>query len=88
MEHESGQELRQKWLKVVAKNGLALRYAPECVKADLDVVLEALREDGRALPHVAEKLKLEQQVVLTALRQNLTAWRYANEQVLDSCLVC
>ena len=43
---------------------------PEELKADKEVVLEAMKDHGFALEYVYEELKADKEVVLEAVKQN------------------
>jgi len=59
------------------KNGSALEYADDSLKADREVVLEAVRQSGRALDHAADVLKEDRELVMEAVRQDGKALRFA-----------
>ena len=48
---------REEMLKAVKKDGWALEYASDTLKADREVVLEAVRNDGDALKYASEELQ-------------------------------
>lgn len=71
------------WLEEVNEDILALRPAPSTIRADRDVVLAAVKKYGPALEYAADHLKADKAFVLTAVRENVTAWRFADEQVME-----
>ena len=50
-------------LKAVKRNGHALEYAAEELRADREVVLEAVKQDSSAIVYAAEELRLATRVV-------------------------
>jgi hypothetical protein len=48
---------RTRVLAVVRQHGLSLATVEDGLKADLEVVLEAVLQDGRALRHAAAELR-------------------------------
>jgi hypothetical protein len=61
-----------------------LNYASAELKADKDVVLEAVQEDGSALQYACAELKADKDVVLEACRQNGLALEYASAEGVAS----
>ena len=72
------QELRQRWVEEVKKNGLALQVAPEAVKGDEEVVMAAVKRNPVALEYASERLRSDRSFVLELVRATqaafLTAW--------------
>ena len=58
----------------VSKNGTALRYAADALKADRAFVLTALSKNGAALKYAAEALKADREFMLTALSKMAMHW--------------
>ena len=52
----------------VTKNGMALKFASEELRADPEIVAAAVAENGRALEFSSEKTKDDREVVLAAFR--------------------
>jgi len=48
----------------VSKDGSALQYAAENMKADREIVLAAVSEDGSALNFAVEDLKADREIAL------------------------
>jgi len=61
--------------------GTALVHADEAIKADKEVVLEAVRHDGYALSCAAAALKADKEVVLAAVHSNGHALQYADSSL-------
>jgi hypothetical protein len=68
-------------LAAVSENGYALRYSPEPLKRDRDIVSAALQENGLALREVPELLRDDEYVVLEAVQSNGLALRYASPRL-------
>ena len=49
------------------------------LKADKEVVLEAVKQDRNALQFASEKLKADKEVVLEAVKQNGWVLKFASE---------
>ncbi|CAK8994333.1 Ubiquitin-like domain-containing protein [Durusdinium trenchii] len=82
---DGSQALSRKWLakmpevvrgdaelvrEVLRRDGVALQYASEDLKAHPQLVLEAVRRSGFALEYAAEHLRGDRQFVLEAVKQN------------------
>ena len=68
---------REEMLEAVKKDGWALQYASDSIKADREVVLEALKESfGNALEYASDTLKADREVVLEAVRSD--GWALEN----------
>ena len=52
-------------------------YAARALRADREVVLEAVKQNGEALAYAVEELRADREVVLEAVRQNVAAFPYA-----------
>jgi hypothetical protein len=65
----------------VKKNGFALQYASEELKADREIVVAAVKRDGLALGYVSEGFKDDIEIVLAAVQQNGLALQYASEEL-------
>ena len=72
---------RERVLAAVKKNGYALRFAAEPLRADKAVVLAAVKKDGWALQYAAEPLKADREVVMAAVQQDGYTLRYAAESL-------
>ena len=64
-------------MTAVSKDGLALEYAAPALRADRDVVLQAVQERGSALKYADEALKNEKDIVLAAVSKFGWALEYA-----------
>ena len=70
-------------LRAVAVNGLALKYAIEQLKNDIEVVMTAIRQNGHALQHVGPVFQHNKAIVLEAVSQSGNASMYADAQFLN-----
>ena len=61
------------------QDGRALEYAAEPLRADRELVLEAVRQNGRALEFAGKPLKADRELVLEAVRQEGVALEYADQ---------
>ena len=59
----------------------ALEYASLELRADREVVLEAVQQDGRALQYASEELQADREVVLAAVQQNGWAIEHASPEL-------
>ena len=77
---------RQEALEELALRGRAsaglLRFFPEHLRADKEVVLTAARQYGMALPHASQDLRADKEVVLTAVRHYGPAVQHASQDLL------
>lgn len=62
---------------------LFLEYAAPKLRADREVVLQAVRQNGKALQYASEELKNDREVVLQAITQNGKALQYASPELQD-----
>ena len=53
-------------LEAVKRNGWALQYASDKLKADRKIVLEAVKQNGEVLQFASKELKADRKVVLEA----------------------
>ena len=70
---------REEMLKAVKKDGEALKYADDTLKADREVVLEAVKNYGTALQYASDSLKADRELVLEAINNNGWALEYADD---------
>ena len=70
---------REAVVAMVSQNGLALRYAPDHLRANKAVVLAAVSQIGWALLSASQALRADKEVVLAAVRKNGLALGYASE---------
>ena len=68
-------------MEELADNGHALRYAPEELRGDREVVIKAVSQNGRALQHATEELRGDGEVVMKAVSQDGVALFYAAEEL-------
>ena len=67
-------------LVAVKENGLTLQYASDELKADREIVLEAIRNSrGHALEWASNELKGDREVVLEAVNKSGRNLQYASE---------
>lgn len=71
-------EVAEKALEI---SGLALEFLPEELKADKELVLEAVGRAGMALAFAAPELRNDREVVLRAVAQNRSALLYASPEL-------
>ena len=48
------------------ENGLTLQYASDVLKADREIVLEAVKNSGDALEWASDELKADKEIILEA----------------------
>jgi len=65
----------------VKKDGWALTYASEELRADKDVVLAAVKKDGWALTYASEELRTDREFVLAAVKHVGSALNYASKEL-------
>ena len=70
-------------MTAVSKDGAALEYAAEELKADREIVMTAVSEDGWALEFVAEALRGDREIVMTAVSENGSALEYATKDLKE-----
>ena len=71
---------REEMLEAVKIDGKALEYASDTLKADREVVLEAVREYGcYALQYADDTLKADRELVLDAVKINGDALLFADD---------
>ena len=68
------------WRAQLQQNGAVLQYAPEDIRADEEIVLQAIRQNPMALQYASEFIRSNSRHVLAAIRQDGMALRY----VLDN----
>ena len=71
---EATKDARYTWdreivAEAVYRDGLALQYADELLKADREIVHMAVKENGLALQYADESLKADREIVLTAVQK-------------------
>jgi len=67
---------------VGSPRGLGLQFADASLRADRELVLQAVREDGLNLQHATEALRADKEVVLAAVGQTPAALRFAKGGLL------
>ena len=82
---------REEVLEAVRTNGTMLQYAADSLKADREVVLEAVKSwtparapiilNNNALQYAADSLKADREVVLEAVKKYRSALQYASEEL-------
>ena len=78
-EGDEDDKSREEMLEAVKKDGSALEYADETLKADREVVLEAVRNDGGSLEFASHTLKADREIVLEAVKSYGRALQYASD---------
>lgn len=74
-------------LKDVKYDGMALAYAPDFLRFDREVVIEAIRQNGQALRYASDELKNDKLVVVEALKQNWHALSHATRLKGDRSVI-
>ena len=64
-------------LAAVGRDGRALEYLPDNLRADRDVVIAAVAQHGAALEHGADALRRDHSVVIAAVKQTGSALEHA-----------
>jgi len=77
-------ENKEKLLKTIKVDGLALEYADDNLKNDKEVVLEAVKNNGKALKYASEGLKNNEEIVLEAIKNYIDALKYASEELKNN----
>ena len=78
-EGDEDDKSREEMLEAVKKDGSALEYADDTLKADREVVLEAVRNDGGSLEFASYTLKADREIVLEAVKSYGRALQYASD---------
>ena len=65
-------------------NSSILRYGPEVLKKDKEVILTAVKQNGLSLFFANQELKNDKEVVLTAIEQNGLALQHASEELKNN----
>ncbi|MCR4792549.1 MAG: DUF4116 domain-containing protein [Lachnospiraceae bacterium] len=63
-------------LEAVRKDGLALEFAPDRLKADRQVVLEAIRQNARAVKFMNERFRSDKVVAVEAIKHGLPRYEF------------
>ncbi|VEU75347.1 Uncharacterised protein [Mycoplasmopsis maculosa] len=71
-------------LKILDKDGLALKFASNELKDDREVVLKAIKQNGLSLKFASERLKNNLNIVKAAISQNVNAYHHASEQLKNN----
>lgn len=73
----------------LARNGMLLYHAPDCVRNDPDLVEAAVRQNGLALRWASWRLQQDPRIVNMAVRQRAKAIRYARHagKSRENCLL-
>ncbi|CAE7403978.1 unnamed protein product [Symbiodinium sp. CCMP2592] len=74
-------ELRQRWLQKVRANGHKLGAAPKDLRADKEIVMEAVKQNGIALEYASKDLRADKEIVLEALQESGHPLHYASEDL-------
>jgi len=67
--------------EVLKRNGLALRFAPNCIRSDKTLVKSAVSQNGAALQYVLGSLRADNGIVTAATRQNKEAVQFAHDDL-------
>jgi hypothetical protein len=82
-EGDEDDKSREEMLEAVKKDGSALEYADDTLKADREVVLEAVRNDGGSLQFASDTLKADRELVLEVVKNSGRALQYASDTLKD-----
>ena len=58
-------------LKAVQENGLALEYASDELKDDVEIVITAVNNNGLALMYASDELKKDNDIIRAAVSENV-----------------
>jgi hypothetical protein len=72
---------REPWMSAATRDGMVLRWAPDCIVADKDVVLKAVAQDGMALRWATQELRCDTDVALAAVVQSGDALELVEEHL-------
>lgn len=64
------------------ENGLTLQYASDVLKADREIVLEAVKNSGDALEWASDELKADKEIILEAVKKNGCSLQYASDELI------
>jgi len=67
----------------VKQDGHAVEHASEKLRADRDVMLEAVKHRGMALEFASEALRADRDVVLKAVKQDREALQFASDELKE-----
>eukprot|EP00931_Biecheleriopsis_adriatica_P088984 TRINITY_DN63196_c0_g1_i1.p1 TRINITY_DN63196_c0_g1~~TRINITY_DN63196_c0_g1_i1.p1 ORF type:complete len:938 (-),score=115.19 TRINITY_DN63196_c0_g1_i1:63-2876(-) len=71
-------------LKVLQKNGLALRHLNASFKADREIVMTALQNDSSALQYADASLKADRKIVLQSVAKDASVLQYCVDESLKA----
>ena len=59
----------------------ALKYASDELKADKEVVSEAVKNNGLALEYASDELKADRKIIIEAIKQDDISLQYASDKL-------
>lgn len=75
------------WLASVERDGMVLRWAPEPVKGDADIVLAAVAQSGMALRSATTELQGDSEIVIAAVAQDARALQFATAELQSQSML-
>ena len=72
---------RELWMEFIQSHKGSLKYAPDYIRSDREVVLAAVRRRGCELDYAPGQLKKDREVVLAAVGQKGLALEHASEEL-------
>jgi hypothetical protein len=75
------------WLASVVRDGMVLRWAPEPVRGDADIVLAAVAQNGMALRSATTELQGYSQIVHAAVAQDARALQFATAELQSQSML-
>ena len=73
-------------MKDLKQNGISIDHAAPKLKAEREIVFDALKQNGNSFDHDAPALKAEREIVFDALKQNgLTVLHQSGRRTGRSC---
>lgn len=74
------EKLRQEWL-LRFENNVSLKFAPDFICDDKELVLFRVNQDGLELKYASESLQGDKEVVFAAINQNRLALQYVSYEL-------
>ena len=74
---------KDRWIERIIRGETMLRFAPEDIRADMDVIRTLVAGDGMNLRYASETLKDNEDIVLSAVYKNGFMLHYASERLKD-----
>jgi len=76
------------WLDEISKDYRRLRKAPEELRADPDVIMEAMNQDAQAFKFAADSVKANRDCALKALQANWSLYEFIGLDLWDDREIC